>query len=66
MTGISKARAAALERLARPVHEQLEILFEKPKNWVRDTPGTDTDIVIVGAGQTGLAAACCSGERNRL
>lgn len=48
----ASARLAALE--AR-VSRDLEYLGDKPKSWMSPRDGVDRDVVIVGAGQAGLA-----------
>ncbi|MBM3572509.1 MAG: FAD-dependent oxidoreductase, partial [Alphaproteobacteria bacterium] len=46
-----------VEQLERRFGESIRLLGGMPENWVPPTPGIDRDVVIVGAGQSGLAAA---------
>jgi FAD-dependent urate hydroxylase len=49
MTNVDHVDAAA--------HRALRHLGADPANWVQPSPGIDHDVVVIGAGQTGLAIA---------
>ncbi|MBD1551485.1 FAD-dependent oxidoreductase [Pseudomonas typographi] len=46
-----------LDLLQQRVADDLRLLGQPPENWVPDPMGTDHDVVVVGGGQSGVAAA---------
>src|ERR1700704_3056509 len=48
---------AGLEVLANDVARSLRYLGDDPPNWVPRHDGVDHDVIVVGAGQSGIATA---------